>query len=324
MRAADPAVGERSPRLHGDFPEQNFAELVEELLDVIGLTDGDAAGRDHHVGGRGGGNERALELLRHVLDHAHVDHVAIEPRQHAVQRVAIAVVDLAGAKRRADGLELVAGGEEGDAQPAIHAHLAHAERRDRAELGRAHSLSCREHRLPRAQVLAGEAPILARLAHRARGDSDLVVGFGRALLHHDGIGAGRHDAAGENAHAFARRDRARPRLARERLADPVEHGVGIRLQVGKAQRVAVHRRIVVARHRDRRHHVLRQHAAERAADMNTLDRGHRCEKAADQLARLRHRHRIRIVVVGAGSLAQGGRCAHGLVGDFDGQRKGRF
>src|SRR6202163_4135017 len=309
MRAADPAVSKRSPRLHGDFPEQNFAELVEELFDVIGRTDRYATGRDHHVcrGGRSG--KRALELIRHVLDHAHVDHVAIEPRQHAVQRIAIAVVDLAGLKRRADGLELVAGRKKRDAKLAKDADLADAQRCDHSQLGGMDTLAGAEDDLPGLQVLTRKAPVLSRFRHRTGRNANATGVFDGALLHHDGVGAPRHDAASEDAHAFARSYRARPWLARERLTDAPEQRISVLPQILEAHGVAVHRRIVVARHRDRRHHVFRQHASERAADMNTLGRGHRCQNAANQLARLCHRHRIRIVVVGAGRLAQCPGCA---------------
>ena len=45
MRAADASVGERAAGLHRDLPEQHLAELVQELLDEIGLADRDAAAR---------------------------------------------------------------------------------------------------------------------------------------------------------------------------------------------------------------------------------------------------------------------------------------
>src|SRR5438105_15019754 len=225
MRAANLAVGERSPRLHGDFPEQNFAELVEKLFDVIGLTDGNATGRDHHVRRRGRNGERALELLWHVLDDAHVDHVAIEPRQHSVQRIAIAIVYFAGRKRRADGLELVAGRKKRDAKLAKDADLANAQRCDHSQLGGMDTLAGAEHDLPGFQILTREAPVLSRFRHRTVRIANAAGSLDGALLHHDGLGAPRPDAASEDAHAFARSYRARPRFARDRLADAPEQRI---------------------------------------------------------------------------------------------------
>ena len=124
MRAADLAVCERASRFHRDLPEQHFAQLVEQLLDIVGFAHRYAAGRDHDVGGFGRARKCALELLRGILDHAHVDDFAAEARQHAVQRVAVAVVDLAGPERRADRSQLVAGGEERDPQSPVNADLA--------------------------------------------------------------------------------------------------------------------------------------------------------------------------------------------------------
>ena len=149
VRGADAAVRERAARLHRDLPEQDLAQLVEQLLDEIGLADRHAAGRDDHVGcGRRIG-ERALERFRHVGHHAHVEHIAVEAHQHAVDRVAVAVVDLARAELRADGPELVAGREERDAKLAVDRDLADPERGHHAELRRVHELPGAEDELVR-------------------------------------------------------------------------------------------------------------------------------------------------------------------------------
>ena len=94
---------------------------------------------------------------------AHVDDVAAEARQHAVQRVAVAVVDLARAERRADRAQLVAGREERDAQLAVDRALrrCRATRACRARPGA--PAARRGTRRAALQVLAREAPVLARL-----------------------------------------------------------------------------------------------------------------------------------------------------------------
>src|SRR5437762_2789123 len=77
--------------------------------------------------------ERTLERFGRVRYYAHVDHLAAEPRKHAVERVTVAVVDLARRERRPDRLQLVAGREECDADLAVHADLAQAQRCDHSQ-----------------------------------------------------------------------------------------------------------------------------------------------------------------------------------------------
>ena len=126
-----------------------------------------------------------------------------------------------------------------------------------------HELSRAEHDLPRLEVLAGEAAVLSRFRHGACGDADTAVVFARPLLHDHGVGTFRHHAAGEDAHALSRADGGVARLARERFADAQQRGLAAGREIGEADRIAVHRRIVVTGHRQRRHDVARQDAAER-------------------------------------------------------------
>ncbi len=69
---------------------------------------------------------------------------------------------------------------------------------------------------------------------RARRDDDAAVLLARALLHDDGVGALRHHAAGEDAHALARADDGVAGLAGERFADPREDRLAIRREVAEA------------------------------------------------------------------------------------------
>ncbi len=129
--------------------------------------------------------------------------VAIEPRQHPVQGVAVAVVDLAGGERRADRFQLVAGGKECDPQFPVDADFAHAERCDHADLGGVHALAGAEHHLAGLEILAREAPVgagsftSARCAMRTWPSSSLV----RSCIT-TAVGARRHHAAGKDAHAL--------------------------------------------------------------------------------------------------------------------------
>jgi len=84
-----------------------------------------------------------------------------------------------------------------------------------------------------------------------------------------------------------------------------ERGLPVALEIGKTHGIAVHRGIVVRGNVERRNHILCQHAAERGTDVQTLGQSDRREELANELARLGNRHRIRIVIIGAGELAQG-------------------
>ena len=70
-----------------------------------------------------------------------------------------------------------------------------------------------EDHLPALQVLAGKAAILPRLACRARLDVHARRILARPLLHHHGICAGGHHAAGEDPHALSRADGGGGRFA---------------------------------------------------------------------------------------------------------------
>ena len=132
----------------------------------------------------------------------------------------------------------------------------------------------------------------------------------RALLHHHAVSALRHDAAGENADAFAGADRSDPGFAGKRFSNASEHRFAVLLEIGEAHRIAIHRRVVVPWHGDRRNHVGGEHPAKRLADMHALDRRDGRQKRADKLACLHDRHRIGIVVVGTRRFTQCFRLSH--------------
>ena len=142
-----------------------------------------------------------------------------KPRQHAVERVAIAVVDLAFGERLPDRDELVAGREECNPQPPVDRDFVDAERGHHADLRGPQRLTVAEQDAAALQVLAGEAPVLSGLAHRSRSDRHAAGRLLRALLHDDRVGARRHDRAGEDADRLSRLHRAAERLARERFTD---------------------------------------------------------------------------------------------------------
>ena len=131
------------------FQNSTSPSFAMSSLDEVGFADRHAAGGDDRVGELGGA---CLNALSSSFGSSRTTPRSIEldaeAREHAVQRVAVGVVDLAFLERRADRGELVAGGEERDAQPALHLDFADAERGDQAELGRADQLSGRSTATP--------------------------------------------------------------------------------------------------------------------------------------------------------------------------------
>ena len=61
MGVADLAVGQRAAGFHGDFPEYDLAEFVQQLLHVVGLTDRNAAAGENGVCGSRSFMQRAFE-----------------------------------------------------------------------------------------------------------------------------------------------------------------------------------------------------------------------------------------------------------------------
>ena len=94
-----------------------------------------------------------------------------------------------------------------------------------------------------AKIDAGGADVLSGGGGFLEDDM-LAVAFG-VFLDHDGIGAVRHHAAGENPQSLAGLQRPRERPSRGDLADHMQPRRN-RRDIGGAHRIAVHRR-----HRDR-------------------------------------------------------------------------
>ena len=115
--------------------------------------------------------------------------------------IAVGVVDLAVLERRADRRQLVAGGEQRDAQLALHLHLADAQRRNQAKLRRSQRLSGPQYRFAFLQIFARVADVLRSLL--AGRHDDAVALLLDDLLDDDGVGTRGHHRAGHDAYAFA-------------------------------------------------------------------------------------------------------------------------
>ena len=116
---ADAAEGHRPSRAHRDFPEQHLAELRHQRFHEIGFSHRDAAGGNDGIGRRRL-LEHLFELLGIIAHHSQVGDLDTEALEHAVQRVAVRVVDLALFELRADRRQLVPGREERHAELVPH------------------------------------------------------------------------------------------------------------------------------------------------------------------------------------------------------------
>ena len=217
MCLANFAVGQRAARLHCNFPEYDFAEFGEKLFHIIGFADRNAARRNHHIADFTGFGECFFEQRRIIAYHAHIDHLATHARQHAVDRVAIAVVNLALGERQAYRNQFVAGGKKHHAQRPNHAHFTDTERGQQPEFCGANDAAFGQCHCTLFQILACVAHVLA--LHHARGEGDRFGVCPCPLLHDDRVAAFRHHAAGEDAHALACANRARKWLSRKAGAD---------------------------------------------------------------------------------------------------------
>jgi len=190
-----------------------------------------------------------------------------------------------GLQRRAERGDLVAGGEHRDAQAPHHAHRLDAERCDQSEMCRPQQLPRSDRRTAQRQVLAALAQVLAGLDHAGLDAHALAIGLTQ-LERHDGVGTRRHHGTGHDAHAVPRAHRAAERRARHHRGDGAQLERRIGAQRGAGERIAVHRRVVVRGHVDRRDHVLGQHPAERLRDRHRLARVDRLQARRDRRARL--------------------------------------
>ena len=119
-------------------------------------------------------------------------------------------------------------------------------------------------------------------------DGDVVAIDASVFLDDDGIGAVRDHAAGEDPHRFAGADLALERAAGRDLADHLQPRGEIG-GIGRAHRIAVHRRHRLRRLRSPRRDVARQHAM-----IGSVERDHflgqRIGAGKDRGKRIGNRH----------------------------------
>ncbi|MBL0354079.1 MAG: hypothetical protein IPP03_16025 [Dechloromonas sp.] len=163
-----------------------------------------------------------------------------------MQRVAVAVVELAWRQWLADRGQFVAGREEGDAQAPLDLDFGHAEPSDQPEFGRANAFAGRQADGAARQILTGAADVLTLAL--AGGNAYGIRFDPRDLLHDDAIDASRQYGAGHDAHRLPLADQTRESSADESRADHAQPGLTFGGKAVEGDRVAVHRRVVMRRH----------------------------------------------------------------------------
>jgi hypothetical protein len=157
--------------------------------------------------------------------------------------------------------------------------------------GRADGDAARERHRPLVQVLAAEPDVLVRVT--VLEDADAREARVGVLDSDHGVGALRERRAGHDPRCLAGPERDGRECAR---GDRLEHRQLDRGRVARpedvrpANGVAVHRRVGPVRERDRRDHVVRQHATERVAQRHRLllERSHPRDDPRDRLGHREH------------------------------------
>ena len=283
---------------------------LQRFRHVVGVADRDAARGDDRVGLSRCGLERLQRRLARVRDDAEVEDLHAQPREHAVQRIAVAVEDLAGPQVLTDRAQLVARGEDCDTRLAPHRHEADAERGEQSQLRGVQHGARPEREFAATDVLAGRTHVLADAV--ARLDSGPARLEPDVLLHHDRVGSRRDAGAGHDAHALPRPHLALERPPRPRGADDLEPRGAGRGQLATGQGVTVHRRVTVRGDVDRRAHFARQDTSECAAqcDMfHVLHRHDRGDHAGPRLVERQRRAPMARRVAGVDARRQGFVCS---------------
>ncbi len=201
-RRTSDAEGERLAGLHRDAPEELLdSELRLDLADEIVRPDGDSPGRDDDVDG-----QRALERSAMcglvVFDGGKsLDDRPGRP-QLSRQHDSVRLVDLAVSEGLSERAKLGSGREHGGARAAGTRELRGPRGRQGSHLGGADARASGHDLLPGADVSTARTNVGAHANSIA--DSDGVVMFDNILDRDDGIGSGRHDPSGRDAHRLPR------------------------------------------------------------------------------------------------------------------------
>ena len=276
--AANPADAHRLARLDGQPPViEAAAGRRHRRAQMILLAHRHAAGGDEGVVGCGGGGQGFGDDVRPVGQNAEIVDGAAHLPEQAEQGVTVAVVEAAGGQGLSGVAQLVASGEHRHPRPPPHHQPRGSRRRRQSEFRRPQAPTRRQRHRSGGEIVTGPPDVGAEGDPRRQGDH--AVAGAAVLLHHHGVGPGRHRRAGEDAGGMTARQRSAQGMAG---GDPRRHrqgGLAIGLEVGKGHGVAVHRRVVPGGDVERGPHRFGQHAAERRRQRHRFDRrDRRCQR----------------------------------------------
>jgi len=169
---------------------------------MISLTGRDAARGQHQIMIPRRGCDRALELIGIIWKDAEIGRAGAEALDQPRQQIAVGVEQGCRRARPARLDDLVAGREHRDPHPPPHRQRRDADCSRQCHMRLGEPPASRQHDDTGAQVLPGQPPVGPKLK-ASRHDHGAALDAA-ILLHEDGIGAGRHWRAGEDADRFAR------------------------------------------------------------------------------------------------------------------------
>ena len=287
------------------------------MPEQIGISPGGTAGGQQHIDLINAGGQGLRQDGWIVGQPAQVDGLESPAACERQQRGTVAVMDLAGGQWLPALDQFVAGGENAHFQRAENGQIDDALRGSHTQVHGREDPTGREGGLACADVLTPAAHILAGFLAGREGDRFLRVGacvrlgacvvrggvIGAALdvlLHHHGVGAGRHGGAGHDAPGLPGGQCGRG-IAGQRAACHRQRGVTLGVQVGMTQGVAVHGRVVTGGQIQAGNDVTGQHAAEGfRLNQHRPRLDTRCHPVRQQLAGLGHRYGVRVEVRQAG------------------------
>ncbi len=276
----DPARTLRHARLHRHLDEVDLP--AQSVLDDFIRTGADPAGGDDQVGVSGVAVERGAELVDVVTGHRRCDHVRARIADGRGEHERVGLVDLTGFQRGAGRDQLRAGRHHQYPLPRNDCQLAEAQCRGKTEHRGRDDLPCPQHGGAGRDVLTGAADVLSGLGGRADRDGVRRAVGGLDRNHSGGTGRDRrtrHDPVCRTG--FQRQQIGA--AGGDVLGDRQQHrlfGAGPGDIVGN-DRVAVHGRVVEARQRQRRQHLLGQHQPERVAERHADGRARRDQAGDD-------------------------------------------
>ena len=150
------------------------------------------------------------------------------------------------------------------------------------------------------QVFAAQTPVVTA-AHQARcnadaaGVADLVQRH--QFLRHHGVQPWRHDGTGHDFDALASLDIPLPRLACQRRTNHFELKCRSFFQLSPGERIAIHRRVVMRRHIQRRNQIGCQNPAQRLQQRQFNGFLNRGDQSTQKILHRVGRHGLRVVAL---------------------------